>query len=114
MLIILVVAHPRLLSAGRPFILRVSRDIGTEGTGDVLKLIVRRGLILTLTGLTIGLVTAFGVTRLRSGLLFGVGATDPLTFTAVALLLTFVALLACWIPARRATKVDPLQALRHD
>jgi len=94
-----------------------TREIGIRmalgaQTGDVLKLIVRQGLILTLTGLTTGLVTAFGMTRLLSGLLFGVGATDPLTFTAVSLLLTFVALLACWIPARWATKVDPATSLR--
>src|SRR5262249_22973222 len=79
---------------------------------DVLKLIVGRGMSLALVGAGAGLIVSFALTRLMKNLLFGVSASDPLTFTAVALLLTMVALLACWIPARRATKVDPMVALR--
>jgi putative ABC transport system permease protein len=81
---------------------------------DVLGIIIGQGMMLTLTGLAIGLGAAFGLTRLMKGLLFGVSPADPLTFAAIVLLLTAVALLACWLPARRATKVDPLTALRDE
>jgi len=81
---------------------------------DVLGLIIREGMALTLTGLAIGLGAAYSLTRIMKGLLFGVVPADPLTFVAIPLLLTAVALLACWIPARRATKVDPLVALRAE
>ncbi|MGA9769007.1 MAG: ABC transporter permease [Blastocatellia bacterium] len=81
---------------------------------DVLKMLVGQGMVLTAIGIAIGVVVAGALTRLMANLLFGVSATDPLTFVVIALLLAFVALLACWIPARRATKVDPMEALRYE
>jgi putative ABC transport system permease protein len=81
---------------------------------DVLKLVVRQGMLLTIVGLILGLLGAFALTRVMASLLFGVTAKDPFTFTVVAALLTVVAFVACFIPARRATKVDPLVALRYE
>ncbi len=81
---------------------------------DVLGLVMRQGLILTISGVTVGLAGAFALTRVMTGLLFGVSATDPLTFIVIALLLTAVSLLACYIPALRATEVDPMVALRSE
>jgi putative ABC transport system permease protein len=83
-------------------------------TRDVLKLILGRGLALTLIGIALGLVASLALTRVLSSLLFGVSATDPVTFGALSLLLTAVALAACYIPTRRAMKVDPMVALRNE
>jgi putative ABC transport system permease protein len=83
-------------------------------TGDVLRLVVKQGMRLAVLGVVIGLVASFALTRFIQSLLFGVSATDALTFLGVPALLGAVSLLACYIPARRATKVDPLIALRHE
>ena len=81
---------------------------------DVLKLVIGHGLVLTFIGIGLGLLGALGMTRLMQSLLFGVSATDPVTFACVAAALALVALVACYIPARRAAKVDPMVALRYE
>jgi putative ABC transport system permease protein len=81
---------------------------------DVLKLVVGQGMLLTLIGVALGLAAAFGLTRVMQSLLFGVTTKDPLTFVVVSALLIAVAFVACFVPARRATKVDPLVALRYE
>jgi predicted permease len=87
--------------------------LGAQG-GDVLHMVLRQGTMLALVGVAIGFAAALGLTRLMTNLLFGVTAHDPLTFIAVAALLILIALLACYIPARRATRVDPIVALRYE
>ena len=82
--------------------------------GDVLKLVATQGMKLAMIGVTLGLLASFALTRLMKSLLFEVGPTDPVTFALVALLLGVVGFVACYIPARRATKVDPLVALRYE
>jgi predicted permease len=81
---------------------------------NIFRLVVAHGMKMALTGVAIGLLAAFGLTRLMTKMLFGVSATDPVTFASIAGMLTVIALLACYLPARRATKVDPLIALRSE
>jgi putative ABC transport system permease protein len=96
-----------------------TREIGVRialgaARRDVLLLIIGQGMRLAVIGLCIGVLSAIGAAQLLAKLLFGVSAIDPLTFAGVSLLLALVAALACYIPARRATKVDPLVALRYE
>jgi len=96
-----------------------TREIGIRmalgaGRSDILRLISRQGLRLVIVGIAVGVTAAGALTRAMVKLLIGISATDPLTYAAVAILLSGVTLLACWIPARRALRVDPLVALRHE
>jgi putative ABC transport system permease protein len=81
---------------------------------DVFKMVIGRGMIPALIGVAFGLMGAFGLTRLMTSMLYGVEPTDPVTFVSIGILLIAVALLACYVPGRRATKVDPMVALRYE
>jgi putative ABC transport system permease protein len=83
-------------------------------TRDILGMVIRQGMLLTAVGLIIGVALAFAVTRVMASLLFEVAPTDPITFAGVALILSLVALAASFLPARHATRVDPLEALRYE
>lgn len=117
--IALVLATAGIYGVMAYFVTQRTREIGVRIAlgaqwDDVLKLVLRSGMLLVMIGLTIGLAGAFALTRLMSTLLFEISPTDPITFGAVALGVIVAALLACYIPARRAAKVDPLVALRYE
>jgi ABC-type antimicrobial peptide transport system permease subunit len=91
----------------------IRRALGAK-SGDVVWMVLRRSLFVTLVGLVIGLTTAMGLTRLLISLLYGVSPTDPITFAGVTLLIGLVTVIASYLPARRATRVDPMVALRYE
>jgi putative ABC transport system permease protein len=96
-----------------------SREIGLRmaldaSAVDVTRMVIRQGIVLTGVGIATGLAASWAATRALKNLLYGVSATDPITFVSVAALLTLIALAACWIPARRASRVDPIVVLRDE
>jgi len=98
---------------------RRTREIGIRvalgaGSGDVLKMVVAQGMRLALIGIALGWCAALGLTRLLSGLLFGVRAIDSVVFMISPITLAMVAFLAVWLPARRASRLNPIEALRHE
>jgi ABC-type antimicrobial peptide transport system permease subunit len=99
--------------AGRTREIGLRMALGAQ-LSDVQKLILKQGMFLTAIGSLSGLLVAFGGARMMKSMLYGVSASDPITFTCVALLLFCIALLACWIPARRASRVEPMIALRAE
>jgi predicted permease len=118
-LLALLLATVGLYSVMTYAVSRRTREMGIRmalgaNIGDVLRLIVRQGMLLVVIGMALGVACALALTRVLASFLLGVGTADPLTFVSMAILLVAVALVACYLPARRATKVDPLVALRHD
>ena len=98
---------------------RLTHELGIRMTlgaqrKDLLRLVIGQGILLVLIGAAIGIAAAIGVTHFMSAMLYGIHADDPFTFAGVAIVLTLVALAACYIPARRAMKVDPMVALRYE
>jgi predicted permease len=118
-LLALVLAMIGLYGTMAYSVTRKTHEIGIRmalgaNPSNVLSMVIRQGLALTLIGVVVGIIAALGVTRLISSMIYGVTPYDPLTFTMVAIVLVAVALLACYIPARRAMKVDPMVALRYE